>query len=391
MRIAIFSDTYPPDINGVATSSRNLFRTLNHHDEQAIAVVSNPFDKEFSFEDNVMRMSGIELKHLYGYVIGQFYNRQAMRLLREFDPDVIHIQTDGPIGQFGFLAASRLRCATVYTFHTMLEDYTYYVTRGHLDRAARGIVRSYVRYKSHSADEFITPSEKIREYMRSIGVDAYINIIPTGIDFGAFKRENVDKEAAEAIRRKLGLTPDTYVILSLGRVAKEKSIDVCLRGYALYLKKGLKQKTRMLVVGGGPAIPELEKLSEKLGISDHVTFVGRVNPDDTPLYYSLGDCFVSASTTETQGLTFMEAMASSNILFARYDDTLVGTIKDGENGFFFFDEPDFAEKLPKVIGLNALQRKMIRSAALKSIDRYSLDRFYESVMEVYRRAIRKNY
>jgi len=391
MRIVIFSDTYPPEINGVATSARNLFRTLNYHDEEALVVTTNPFDTEFSFEEGIMRMPGLEMKKLYGYVVTSLYNSTCMRLLKEFQPDVIHIQTDGTVGQFGFMAAASLHAAIVYTFHTMMEDYTYYATRGHFDRAARGIVRQYVRYKSHEADEFITPSEKIREYMRSIGVDAYINIIPTGIDFAAYKKENIDQKKVLALKNKYHLNSGTYTILSLGRVAKEKSIDVCLRGYSIYLSKHPSSRTRFLVVGGGPAVGELEELAAKLKIADKVTFVGPVNPDDTPLYYSLGDLFVSASTTETQGLTFMESMASSIPLFARYDDTLTGMIKDGENGFFFFDESDMAEKLEAIVNLPKGEIKKITGNALKSIEPYSLDKFYSSVIEVYKRAIKKNY
>jgi 1,2-diacylglycerol 3-alpha-glucosyltransferase len=391
MRVVIFSDTYPPEINGVATSARNLFRTLNAHDEEALVVTTNPFDTEFSFEDGVIRIPGLEMKHLYGYIMTNFWNKQAMKVLRKFKPDVIHIQTDGTIGQFGFLAASALHCATVYTFHTMMEDYTYYATKGHFDQAARGIVRQYVRYKSHETDEFITPSEKIREYMRSIGVDAYINIIPTGIDFSAFKKDNIDQDKVKKLKEKYHLDKDTYVILSLGRVAKEKSLDVCLRGYAKYLNDKPKQKTRFLLVGGGPELEELKKYVVKLGIENNVTFVGPVNPDTTPLYYSLGDCFVSASTTETQGLTFMEAMASSLVIFVRYDDTLVSTVKDGENGFFFYDEADMAEKLSKIIDLSPTTRKEINTHALKAIEPYSLEKFYQSVKEVYEHAIKKNY
>lgn len=391
MKIAIFTDTYPPEINGVATSARNLFRTLLDHGEEAVVVTTNPFDQEFSFEDGIMRIPGVKMEHLYGYVATNLVNRKALRLLREFKPDVIHIQTDGTVGQFGFLAAGMLHTATVYTFHTMMEDYTYYATKGHFDRAARGIVRQYVRYKSGEADEFITPSEKIREYMRSIGVDSYINVIPTGIDFAAYKSENIPATEVIELKNKYHLTSDTYTILSLGRVAKEKSIDMCLRGYALFLKTNPVQKTRFLCVGGGPAIPELKELSEKLGIGDHVTFVGPVNPDEVPKYYRLGNCFVSASTTETQGLTFMEALASSLILVARYDDTLTSLIKEGDDGFFFFDENDLAEKLPKIISLSSTEQKRLFANGLKAIEPYSLDKFYEAVKGVYNRAIKKNY
>lgn len=279
----------------------------------------------------------------------------------------------------------------VYTFHTALEDYTYYATRGYFDRLAKGVVRSYVRYKSNEASEFITPSVKTMEYMRSIGVDAYINVIPTGVDFSKFAKENVDLNKVNEIKKSNGIDEDTFVILSLGRVAKEKSIDICLKGYAKYLQNNPKKKTLFVIVGGGPALDELKELCEKLEISDHVKFLGPVNPKDTPLYYQLGDLFVSASITETQGLTFMEAMASNVLLLARYDDTLSATIKDGKNGFFFLDESDMAAKIDKIISLSEMEKNKILSEAIDGLSEYSIDKFYDRVKKVYERAIKRNW
>ncbi|MBQ7995560.1 MAG: glycosyltransferase [Bacilli bacterium] len=392
MRIAIFSDTFTPEINGVATSTYNLFLTLRAHGEEVVVVTTNHFDNQFKYEDGVMRIPGITiLKKAYGYKLAGFYNAEAAKILKEFKPEVIHIQTDGGIGQFGFITASALKCASVYTFHTMLEDYAYYVTRGvFLERVSRGILRGYVRYKSTEADEFITPSKKIQDYMRSIGVDSYINVIPTGINFKAFDRNDVDPAKVKEIKKKYGIE-GKKVLLSLGRVAKEKSIDICIEGYAKYLSTAKDDNSIMMVVGGGPAIDELIKFSEKLGIKDKVIFTDKVLPSEAPLYYSLGDVFCSASITETQGLTFMESMASFNILFARYDDSLTSLIKDGQNGFFFFDSDDFAAKLPSLFGLKPEEKEKILLEAMKSIDPYSLDVFYSSVMEVYRRAIRKKW
>lgn len=391
MKVAIFTDTYPPEINGVATSCRNLYRTLMNHGEDVLVVTTNPYNEEMSLLDGVLRLPGVKMKFLYNYVLAKVYSPAAMKIVSAFHPDVIHIQTDGSIGQFGFLAAGRLHCGIVYTFHTMMEDYTYYATRGYFDRAAKGIVRSYVRHKSRAADEFITPSEKIKNYMRSIGVDAYLSVVPTGIDFRIFEKKNVDKAKVNELKRRYGITSSNKVILSLGRVAKEKSIDICLKGYADFLNKKQDKKTLFVVVGGGPALNELKELANNLGISDRCRFVGPVLPDTVPLYYQLGDIFVSASITETQGLTFMEAMASSIILLARYDDSLLGTIKDGENGFFFLDENDFAEKLQGILTLPAPILKKVEAGAIASIEPYSMEKFYERAKEVYKRAIKKNW
>lgn len=391
MRVVIFTDTYPPEINGVATSCFNLTRTLKEHGEEVLVVTTNIYGKELSKEKEVVRIPGIELKWLYNYRLAYFYNEGAAKIIEDFKPDVFHIQADWGVGMFGSIMASKMKMPTAYTFHSDLEDYTYYVTHGHFDRAARGIIRSYVRHTANKIDEFITPSLKTKEYMRSIGVDGYINVIPTGIDFGAFSEENTDYRKLEEIKKEHHIDPDAYIILSLGRVAKEKSIDVCLRGYANFLRSKPLKKTLFVVVGGGPALKELQELSHELGIDENVRFLGPVLPKNVPLYYHLGDLFVSASITETQGLTFMEAMAAGVPLLARYDDSLLGTIHDGENGFFFIDESDFASKVSHVMELSKEKRSSIVQKAKEGLAPYSLEAFYQSIMEVYRRAIRKNW
>ena len=393
MRIALFSDTYPPDINGVATSTANLYRTFIDHGDEVLVLTTNPTSpRKFSYEADLIRMPGMLMKHLYGYVLSNFWNRKAVRILRNFNPDVFHIQTDGPIGQFGFLCAKRLKVPTVYTYHTMIEDYTYYVTNDmFFDRAARAVVRGYVRFKSKEADEFITPSPKIADYMRTIGVDSYLSVVPTGIDFSRFEEKNMDLDKLESLRQQYGIKKDDFVVVSLGRVAKEKSIDLTIDGFERYLEKYPNNNVKFLIAGGGPALPELREKVEKLNLQDRILFTDRVEPYETQYYYHLGNCFVSASTTETQGLTFMEGMACSLPLLVRYDESLTGLIQNEKNGFFYFDCEEFADQLERIRTLSEKERNAIIQNAFRTLDIYSLERFYRAVREVYVRAIKKNY
>ncbi len=391
MRIVIFSDTFPPEINGVATSCYNLMKTLLAHGQEVIAVTTNPYSDQFAYIDGVIRIPGIELKKLYGYRAAGFYSVKAMEIIKEFKPDICHIQHDAGIGQFGYIVARRLDVPSVTTFHTAYEDYTYYATKGHFDRFAKNAVRIYFRFLSKRADELVTPSEKTKEYMRSIGVDKYISVVPTGIDFSAFKKENLDEKELEKISKSLNLPKGKKILLSLGRVAKEKSVDVLLRGYADFVHKRKDNPTHFLLVGGGPALDDLKSLAKELSIENFVTFAGPVKPELVPYYYAQGDIFLSASITETQGLTFMEAMAADLLLLIRYDDALSKTVSDGESGFFFQGEEDFSRKLEKVLALGESDILGIKKKAAEGLTPYSLDSFAERIMEVYGRAIRKNW
>lgn len=387
MNIALFSDTFPPEINGVATSTYNLFTVLKKNGHNVYAIVTNPFSNKVEYQDNVLRIPGLLLKKLYGYRMAGIYSSKAMKIVREMKLDVIHIQTDAGIGIFGKIAARSLRVPTVYTYHTMYEDYTYYATKGHFDRFARNIVRRYSRFVAEQCTEFISPSTKTKDIIRTYGVDRYVNVIPTGIDFSKFKKENQDWPGIAEFKASHGLDHH-FVILSLGRVAKEKSLDICLKGYALFLKTA-SFPSKFLVVGDGPARMELETLVDELGIRDHVLFIGAVPSEKVPFYYHVGDVFVSASVTETQGLTFMEAMASRHIVLARFDENLSGVITNNETGFFFTNEHDFGEKIQRIHDLSPEKIETLLNSAMEKVDVFSIERFYENIMEVYHRAVRQ--
>ncbi|HOJ44542.1 MAG TPA: glycosyltransferase [Bacilli bacterium] len=388
MNVALFSETYPPQINGVAISTQNLFNILRKNGHQAYVVTTNALSNHLEYKDNVLYIPGIELKKLYGYKLASFYNSRAMKIIQSWHLDLVHIQTEAGIGIFGKIIATRSGLPTVNTYHTMYEDYTHYAGKGEtFDRLAKSVVRSFSKYVAMQATEFISPSEKTKDAFRQYGTDRYINIVPTGIDFSKFKLENINQTELEQYKIDHGLT-DKFVLLSLGRVAPEKSIDVVIKGYAKFVAKS-DHPSKLLIVGEGPARPELTKLVVKLGIVDHVLFVGAVESRRVPFFYHLADAFVSASITETQGLTFMEAMASGKIVLARYDDNLRNTIIDNVTGFFFDSEDDFHEKLARLVKLPPTNKDKIIDAAYQTVDIYSIDRFYDHIIEVYNRALRK--
>ena len=389
MKIAIFSDTYPPFINGVSTSTFNLVQVLKQHGHDVVVVTPRSTNGKLEYIDGIIWVPGLELKNLYGYRLTALYSRKVIKLLKEFGVEIIHNQTDVGVGQFARLAARQLGVPLVYTYHTAYEDYTYYFVRGLMDRIGKKAMRGYAKTIAKECTEFITPSLKTKEYMRLIGSDIYVNVVPTGIDFSLFADDKVDLEKQKEFKKAHGIGENTRVFLLLGRVAKEKSMDYSIRGFAMYLQKHPDADVKLLVVGDGPHRNELELLVCELNIKDKVDFIGKVPASEVPFYYHLADIYTSASITETQGLTFMEAMASGAIVLARFDSNLSGTIIDGQTGFFFTDENSFVEKAEKIFSLNEEGKKYIIDKAYEIVDMYSIDKFYENILEVYNRAIKK--
>ena len=391
MRIAIFTDTYPPFVNGVSTSTFNLAHCLMERGHDVLVVAPRFTDGKLEQIDNVLYVPGIYLKKLYGYRLTNMFTNKPISIIKKFKPDVIHNQTDFTIGVLARRCAKKLHLPIVYTYHTSYEDYTYYVARGIMDRFAKRIVRNYSKGLASRMTEFITPSEKTKEYMRNVGSDIYINVIPTGIDFSIFKSDKIDYQKAQTFKKEHNIKSNTKVFLILGRLAKEKSMDVSLRGINAYHKKHPEVDIKVLIVGEGPAHEELQLLADELGISNIVDFVGQVSGLEVPFYYHLADIYTSASITETQGLTFMEAMAAGKIVLARFDSNLTGTIINGKTGFFFTDDNAFVSQVEKIFSLSKEQKEAIIKEAYRTVDTYSIDKFYENVVRVYKRAVRKHW
>ena len=392
MRIVVFTDAYPPYINGVATSCYNLVSVLKKNGHDVLVVAPQAEDGPTKVVDNVIYMKGIPLKKMYGYRMTALYSSKIFKMVKAFKPDVIHIQTDFTIGQFARICIRKLKnIPTVYTYHTAYEDYTYYAVKGMLDRVAKRFVRSYAKNAAKTMTEYITPSDKTKAYMRSCGSDAYINVIPTGLDFSIFKKENIDYNAIEEFKKAHGVDKDTKVFLILGRVAQEKSMDVSINGFHVFRKTYPNIKVKMFVVGDGPQKNELEQLSKDLGEQDYIEFLGSVPAKEVPFYYHLADIYTSASTTETQGLTFMESMAAGTPVLARFDTQLESVIIDNETGFFFTDLDSFVVKANRILSLSKEELEQVINKAYVEVDTYSIDKFYENIIRVYQRAIRKKW
>lgn len=392
MNIALFSDTYVPEVNGVATSVASLFKSLSKRGHQVYVVTTGNGAENVEFKDNIIKIKGFELKKLYGYRLSPLFSNEAFKILETLKLDIIHINTPFTIGQFGFQVASRLDIPVVYTYHTMLEDYTYYATKGYFDRFSKWTIREFSKSDMERSTEIIAPSDKTLNYLRSIGVKKYINVVPTGFDFSRFTDLKKDDLKVFKIKKSLNIKEDSKVLLCLGRVAKEKSFDVILRGYAEYLSRYKDDiNSLILFVGDGPQLESLKELAKLLNIDERIRFIGKVPVNETQYYYRCSDLFLSASTSETQGLTFMEAMASYVLIFCAFDNNLVGIIENGQTGFFFSDESEFPTKLHEILSLDDSKLALIKEQAFKSIDKFSEKNFYDNIIKVYERAIRRSW
>ena len=198
------------------------------------------------------------------------------------------------------------------------------------------------------------------------------------ISTGVAKPQAASPAEARILRESLGIPDGRTVLLYLGRLAKEKNCAELLRAMARFREAPV----TLLLVGDGPDRRPLEELSQQLHLDGHVVFAGMVPPDQVGRYYQLGDLFVSASTSETQGLTYLEALRAGLPLLCRRDACLDGVVEQGVNGWQYTEEDDFAACVEQFLTHPEHWEQMERSA-LVSGQRFSVEAFAQEVESAY--------
>ena len=381
MRVGIFSDTYRPQVNGVVSSILTLEKELRKKGHKVYIITTTDPDAP-TVEPNVLRIPSVEFKPLPQYRLGMLYSSKIIKKIKRLELDIIHSQTEWGVGTFARFAAINLEIPLVHTYHTLYEYYTHYVTRGHFTVPAKKLAAAISKFYCEKCNALIVPTRKVEDILYSYDVDKDMNIIPTGIELDKFYRENYTDEEIRFMRENFGIKDIDFLCVYIGRIAKEKSIDVLIDMFS----KITDETYKFMIVGRGPVIEDLKEQAEKLGINDRVIFTGEVPHDKVPVYYQMGDVFLNASISETQGLTFVEAMAAKTPVNARYDLNLEDLLVKNEAGLVYKDEEEFINNIKLLKENKEFREKIIENAYNVSQD-FTAEKFGDRVEAVYKKTI----
>ncbi|MCI8568791.1 MAG: glycosyltransferase family 4 protein [Bacilli bacterium] len=389
MRIGIFTETYTPYISGLVTSEVMLKKALEKNGHEVYVVTANleSFKYEYNEQEKILRIPGIPTG-IYDSRLTSIYPLQAVNKIKSWKLDVIHTQTEFAIGTFARLLAKQYNIPLVHTYHTMYEDYIHYITKGYFKRSSKKLVEYFTKfYCDTTATELIVPTTKTYKLFKDkYHFEKNIHIIPTGIEVERFYKENINKKEISNLRKQLKLSKKDFIILFVGRLAEEKNIE-----FLITSEKELNKKysnIKLLIVGDGPDKEKYELLSEKLNLQDKIIFTGKVSWDDMPYYYHLANIFTSASKTETQGLTIIEAMASNVTPLCMRDEAFESMITEELNGLFFENEKEYQDKVIYLYENLDILNKFNKQARIQA-EQYSSKYYGEKVLEVYTRAIKE--
>ena len=376
MKILITSDWNPAAVNGVVTSVKNLRRELElrGHEVRILTLALSPLSRE---GDGVTYLGSIPVGRIYpgARVRRAFVGKYIQELIR-WKPDVVHSQCEFSTFFLAKRIAEELDIPLIHTYHTVYEDYTHYFSPS--VRLGKKAVATLSRWVANHTDAMIAPTDKVRRLLLGYGVCSPIHVIPSGIDLRRFAGKT-EPETLGRMRAELGIPAGNKILVNVGRQAEEKNLEELLRFRA---NMGRRDVT-LLLVGGGPWKTHLEGVAACLGLkAPDVVFAGMVPPETVVDWYRMGDLFVSASTSETQGLTYVEALAAGVPALCRADECLDPVIRQGENGWQYTDEEAFRSYLEEFFS-DPGRRQAMAQSALETAEEYSAALFAKRVEEIY--------
>lgn len=366
----MMTDSWFPTRDGVVTSITIIKESLEALGHEVFIVAPEP-EKEFR-QEGVYYFPAVRFRSYEGYYV-PILPSNKMEVLREIDPDVIHIHGVATMALRGLVCGHELGIPTVMTFHTMVDDAAKYYSPIKIPpETMEKLIWIYLRQILKRMDVVVTPTACIGEELKSRGaVCRNLVTIPTGTNTAEFH----PGIASDDIRRRHGLE-GRRVAIHVGRISYEKELDMVVRAMQ-------RIDATLLVTGKGPAKADIEKLVEDLGLQDKVVFTGFVPDSELPAYYNAADIAVSASKFETQGLSILEAMASGKPVACRNGRAFAEIVHDGVNGYLFDDVDGCVEAMEKAFDASA----EVREASLKTALDNSRDRSARLYVDAYELAI----
>jgi glycosyltransferase involved in cell wall biosynthesis len=381
MKIAVFTDTYLPQTNGVVAYLRDSLRLLSRNND---VVLFAPGSSRLEVEQPLPRMKiywvpASPFPFYEGYRIASFDYGRVSAILKKEKPDIVHAHAPVPLGLQGLLWAKRHGVPCMVTYHTHFPDYLPHLLDGRLPGFLHGLghytVKKFIRHVFGRVDAVTAPTHELCRELRSYGLRNVVHL-PNGVDFTRFCTR---KAHGAKFRREHGIGA-RKAVLYVGRLSFEKRLDVLLEAFRMIEGKG----RVLVIVGSGPALGKLRELAAALRLRN-VIFTGFVR--DAGAAYLAADVFASASDTETFGLTFVEAMHAGL--------PAIGVRKLGAREVITPDcgilvEPGDATALAKameqLIGNRGLRERLGRGA-VKRAALYSIGKSVRKTLSIYRRLL----
>jgi glycosyltransferase involved in cell wall biosynthesis len=378
MNIAFFCDAYKPTRNGVAVSVETTAEELRSRGHRV--VIFAPRYKGYEDESpDVIRFHAGHWFRAKDFPVAKptlaHLNWQAWVRFQREKFDIVHSHSPFTLGCVGSRWAARHSIPIVFTFHTLYHHYLHYVP------VPKPVIKPYLHWRlknyCYSVDHIIVPSRPVNKIVQKIRPGVPITVLPTGIDIERFQNGN-----RERVRKKYGIKPDETLCLYVGRIVLEKNLVFLIKALLPLLQSTL-TLTKLMLVGGGPAMDDLKALASQLGIEDRVIFTDFIDQSEIADYFAAGDIFTFASKTETQGVSIGEALASGLPCVVVGVMGAAEAVTDGEDGYVVPPREDDFRRAVQQLAENGTLRHQMSEYAQKHASRLSRESVAERLLDLY--------
>jgi len=391
LKIAMFTNNYFPVIGGVPISIKRLSKALKAQGHE-VKIFAPEYEKTSVVnveEKDIIRCNSLYYYKKYGleFSVTNIFSPQIRKDFEAEDFDVVHCHHPFWLGGKGRRLAEKNDIPLVFTYHTRLEKYAHYVPNILFARKffANRLSHFLIRNFANKADAVFAPTESTKNYLRNVGVSRYIKIMPTGVDL---KEYDSSEDEVQEIRGKYG-DGHEHLLITVSRLSKEKNLYFLLDGIK-YLQETSSLDFKLIIIGGGPEKENIQDYIRQKNLQDNIELIGTVDFREISKYYLASDLFVFASTTETQGMVILEALAGYTPVVAVRSSGIDDVINNDYNGYKTEEEVEaWANKIEMILSDSNLQKTLTQNAR-QMAEKYSIANMARDAEEVYQKIIQLN-
>jgi 1,2-diacylglycerol 3-alpha-glucosyltransferase len=378
MKIAIFTETYYPQVNGVVTSTDILSKKLEALGHQVL-IIGPKVEGYTESTDKVWRFRSVVFPFQPEHRMISPLSRK-LRQFKAMNFDIIHVQTPIFMGHLGQFLSWRYQIPMVHTYHTFWAEYLHYfpVLPKSLRKQADLLVLS--RNFCNRCQHVIVPSNQMKDKLKEYDVAVPMTVIPTGVDM-----HKTDIGDPNEFRKRFGLANDDKVCIFVGRLGKEKNVYFLIDVFEQVLAK--EPKAKLLILGDGPERQGMTDYAFKKGFGEKLIFTGYLTRPEVFTAYGASDVITFPSKTETQGLCLLEGLSAGTPAVCINAMGVKDILGDNKGGFLVYDDLDtYAATVVKLLKDSDLWQQK-HEEAYKQAEYFSADNMAAETIKVYEEAI----
>lgn len=384
MKILIATESYYPNISGVAVFSHNLAQKMVKNGHKVFVIAPSPKFKEYKEKIDgveIFRLASKVNRFRKGYYVSKFPFFKAAKIVEKIKPDIIHLQDPAWIAMATLFKARRMKIPTVVTNHFSLEYILSYIPYLNFIRPIfMKVASSYLNFFYGKCNVLICPTQVVANNFLQNKIQTKVKVISNGVDISRFMPHYAD---TDLIRKRWKIPLQKPVVLYVGRLDVDKNMETYIKAIPFVLKK---LDAHFVIVGDGTEREKLEQSAKELGVFAHMTFINPIPYGDSylPKIYQAASLFVNPCPSETLSLVVLEAEATGLPIVAANSGALPEVVKNGENGLLFEpkNEKDLAFKIITILENQDLAKTM-GEKSLENIERHIVEQTYSKIEKIY--------